>query len=115
MSLIDTHCHIYYDNFKNDFNEVLERAQKNNIKKIICVGVDIESSMESIQLAEKHEMIYASVGYHPHESKEANNNYLDQLELMLNHKKVLALGEIGLDFHYNHSEKETQIKIFKEQ
>ena len=115
MSLIDTHCHIYYDNFKNDFNEVLERAQKNNIKKIICVGVDIESSMESIQLAEKHEMIYASVGYHPHESKEANNNYLDQLELMLNHKKVVALGEIGLDFHYNHSEKETQIKIFKEQ
>ncbi len=48
MSLIDTHCHIYYDNFKNDFNEVLERAQKNNLKKISCVGVDIESSMESI-------------------------------------------------------------------
>ena len=67
MSLIDTHCHIYYDSYKKDINEVLDRAKENNIRKIICVGVDMKSSLESIKLAENHDMIYASVGYHPHE------------------------------------------------
>ena len=75
----------------------------------------MKSSLESIKLAENHDMIYASVGYHPHESKEAGKNYLNELEEMLNHKKVVALGEIGLDFHYNHSNKSIQIKVFKEQ
>jgi len=115
MSLIDTHCHIYYDSYKKDFNEVLDRAKANNIKKIICVGVDLKSSLKSIELAENHDMIHASVGYHPHESKEVGENYLNELEEMLNHKKVVALGEIGLDFHYNHSNKSIQIKVFKEQ
>jgi len=115
MELIDTHCHIYYDKYKNDLDEVIERAIKNNISKIICVGVDFESSMQSIKLAEKYDMIYATAGYHPHESKDANNQYIIELEQLLNHEKVVALGEIGLDFHYNHSNKKTQIKIFNEQ
>ena len=114
MELIDTHSHIYYDKY-TDINDVLDRAKKNNITKIICVGVDIESSMQSIRLAEEHSMIYATAGYHPHESKDTSASYLKELENILQHEKVIALGEIGLDFHYNHSEKKTQIKVFREQ
>ena len=115
MQLIDTHSHIYYDRYKEDFNKVLKRAEDNNLKNIICVGVDIESSEKSILLSEKHKMIYSTAGYHPHESKDANDNYLVKLEQLLKHKKVVAVGEIGLDFFYNHSDKKTQIKIFNEQ
>jgi len=115
MELIDTHSHIYYDKYKDDLEQVLDRALEKNVEKIICVGVDIESSVESLKLAEKHEIIYATAGYHPHESKDASPTYLKELEEILSHKKVVALGEIGLDFHYNHSNKKTQIKIFKEQ
>ena len=115
MQLIDTHSHIYYDKYKEDFDEVLKRAEDNNLKNIICVGVDIESSEKSILLAEKYNMIYSTAGYHPHESKDANENYLEKLEQLLNHEKVVAVGEIGLDFFYNHSDKKTQVKIFNEQ
>ncbi|MDB4859789.1 TatD family hydrolase [Candidatus Marinimicrobia bacterium] len=114
MELIDTHSHIYYDKY-TDINEVLDRARDNNISKIICVGVDIESSYKSITLAEKYDMIYATAGFHPHESKDAKKNYIKELENLLSHKKVVALGEIGLDFFYKHSDKETQINIFEEQ
>ena len=114
MELIDTHCHIYYDKY-HDIDEVVDRAIENNISKMICVGVDIESSNKSIQLAEKYDMIYATAGYHPHESKDTIPNYLNELESLLQHEKVVALGEIGLDFFYNHSDKKTQIKIFEEQ
>lgn len=115
MNLIDTHCHIYYDNFHSDINEVLDRATKNNVSTIICIGVDLESSEKSLKLAEDYDMIYATAGYHPHESKDASNTYLNELEQLLSHEKMVALGEIGLDFHYNHSNKRTQLKIFKEQ
>lgn len=114
MELIDTHSHIYYDKY-TDIEDVLDRAVKNNVSKIICVGVDIESSNKSIALAEKYEMIYATAGYHPHESKDADTIYLKELESLLSHKKVVALGEIGLDFFYEHSDKKTQIRIFEEQ
>ena len=114
MKFIDTHSHIYYDEY-TDIDEVLDRAVKNNISKIICVGVDIESSEKSIKLAEKYDMIYATVGYHPHESKDTDTHYLIELEDLLSHEKVVALGEIGLDFFYKHSDKKTQIKVFEEQ
>tara|TARA_B100000029_G_scaffold462202_1_gene494513 strand:+ start:753 stop:1508 length:756 start_codon:yes stop_codon:yes gene_type:complete len=115
MKLIDTHCHIYYDNFKNDFDEVLKRSKQNSISKLICVGVDIESSKKSINLSEKFSQIFATVGYHPHESKEAPLNYLLEIKNLLKSKKVVAIGEIGLDYYYNHSDKKTQNKIFIEQ
>ncbi len=104
MQLIDTHCHIYYDNYKDKIESVLKRAQDNDVTKIICVGVDIESSEKSIELAEKYDMVYATAGYHPHESKDADTNYLNKLEQLLKHKKVVAVGEIGLDFFLNNSE-----------
>ena len=115
MYFIDTHSHIYYDKYINDIDSVLSNALENNVKKIICVGVDIQSSIKSIKIAEKYKNVYATVGYHPHESKDVNKNYLYELEQLSKHEKVVAIGETGLDYHYNHSQKEIQKKVFLEQ
>ena len=115
MEFIDTHCHIYYDKYQDDINEVISRANNNNVNNIICVGVDIESSKKSLFLSEKYSSVFATVGYHPHESKLALPNYLDKLSDLSKHPKVVAIGEIGLDYYYKHSDKKTQIKTFIEQ
>jgi len=112
---IDSHAHIYYDSFNKDIIDVINRANDLGVQKIICVGVDLKSSEECIELANKFPNIYATVGYHPHESKLAENNYLNILESMTSEEKVVAIGEIGLDFHYNHSDKKVQEKKFLEQ
>ena len=75
MDLIDTHCHIYYDKYIEDIDQVINRAKEHNISNIICVGVDFESSKKSLDLAEKYEMVYATAGYHPHDSKDAKDDY----------------------------------------
>ena len=110
---IDSHSHIYYDTFNNDFIDVINRASNVGVEKIICVGVDLESSEKCIELAAKFSNIYATVGFHPHESKFAKNNYLNVLESMSTHPKVVAIGEIGLDFHYNHSSEKIQKNVIK--
>ena len=115
MEFIDTHCHIYYDKYQNDINDVINRANNNNVKNMICVGVDIESSKKSIALSEQYESIFATVGYHPHEAKVVDSNYLNNMIELLKHPKSVAVGEIGLDYYYEHSDKKTQIKIFREQ
>lgn len=113
--MIDSHCHIYYDTYNEDLPNVIDRANDVGITKLVCVGVDLNSSEKCIELAEKYDNIYATVGFHPHESKLAQDNYLKTLESMANHSKVVAIGEIGLDFHYNHSNSDIQKKVFIEQ
>ena len=115
MEFIDTHCHIYYDKYQNDISDVINRANDKNIKHIICVGVDLESSEKSIILSDQYESVFATVGYHPHESKLAVDNYLDKMLVLLKHPKAVAIGEIGLDYYYKHSDKKTQLKVFREQ
>ena len=112
---IDSHCHIYYDTFNNDINDIINAAHDAGVTKLICVGVDLKSSELCIDLAEKFKNIYATIGYHPHESKLVQTNYLTELESMAKHPKVVAIGEIGLDFNYNHSNSKIQKKIFFEQ
>ena len=115
MKLIDTHSHIYYDKYKNDLPEVINNARNNNVSKIICVGVDIDTSKKSIKIAEKYDMVYATAGYHPHESKETQLDYLKQLKEILSHNKVIAVGEMGLDYFYKISDSKIQRRIFREQ
>ena len=115
MKFIDTHSHIYYDKFNHDFKDVILRAKENNISNIVCVGVDLDSSKKSIEIAEQNDFIYATVGYHPHESKDVTENYLYEIEELIKHPKVVAVGEMGLDFYYNHSDKEIQIDVFEKQ
>ena len=115
MNLIDTHCHIYYDKYNDDIDQVISRSKKHNISNIICVGVDLESSKQSIELAEKYDIVYATAGYHPHDSKDASEYYLNDLKKLAKNPKVVAIGEMGLDYFYNHSDKQIQIHRFEEQ
>ena len=96
--IIDTHCHIYYDKFNNVLEDVIKRAQDADIKKIICVGVDLNSSEKCLNLTEKYSLVYMTAGIHPHEAKKVDPNYIKNLEIYLNHPKNVALGEIGLDY-----------------
>ncbi|MBZ4684049.1 MAG: TatD DNase family protein [Fusobacteriaceae bacterium] len=113
MKLIDTHCHINLDDFKNDFEELLSRIE-DKLEFVINVGYDLKTSEESVNLSNKYGFIYATVGIHPHDSKTYNTLVKERLiELVKNNNKVLAIGEIGLDYYRNYSPKEIQKKFLK--
>ena len=115
MILIDTHTHIYYDDYSGRMDEVIQAAADNGVEKIISVGVDLATSEECIKLSEKYPSVYAACGYHPHEAAKAPRGYLYELEEFYAHTKVVAVGEIGLDYHYNFSEPRDQKKVYLEQ
>ena len=115
MKLIDTHAHIYYDDYSDRMDDVIQAAADNGVEKIISVGVDLATSEECIRLAEKYPSVYATCGYHPHEAVKAPKGYLYELESFYEHPKVVAVGEIGLDYHYHFSEPRDQKKVFREQ
>ena len=113
--LIDTHAHIYYEDYANDLPGVINRAKKNNVNKIICVGTDIKTSQESLNISKLYDNIYCTVAIHPHEAKIARNCYISDLNRMAKNAKVVAIGESGLDYYYNHSSPAIQKKIFIDQ
>ncbi|MDP7095002.1 MAG: TatD family hydrolase [Candidatus Marinimicrobia bacterium] len=115
MELIDTHCHLFYDDLKNDLDIVLNRANELGVNRFICVGTNMEDSRECLGLAETYENIYASVGVHPHDAKDAPEDYLDQIADLITFPKMIALGEIGLDYFRNISEPDIQQNVFREQ
>ncbi|MDI6766581.1 MAG: YchF/TatD family DNA exonuclease [Bacteroidota bacterium] len=112
---IDSHAHLFFKDYHNDLDEVIKRAQDNGVNYIICPGTDLPTSKQSIELAEKYEMVYACVGFHPHDAKKCEGKYLEEIERLSNHPKVVAIGEIGLDYHYNFSSPEKQREIFNQQ
>ncbi len=112
---IDTHCHLCDKEFNSDFNLVLERAFENKVMKIIVPGSDLRSSEKALEAARNYDAIYAACGIHPHDSARSSNEDLRRLEKLAADKKVVAVGEIGLDFHYNFSPKDIQKKTFAEQ
>ena len=113
--LIDTHSHIYWDSYDSDRDEMLKRAIDSGVKYIICPGTDIETSMKAIELAEKYDFVYAAVGFHPHDAIKAEEKELEKIEELSYHPKVVAIGEIGLDFYYNFSPRDKQIEVFRKQ
>ena len=115
MELIDTHCHLFYDDLKNDLDIVLNRANELGVNRFICVGTNMEDSRECLGLAERYENIYASIGVHPHDAKDAPEDYLDQIADLITFPKMIALGEIGLDYFRNISEPDIQKNVFREQ
>lgn len=112
---IDTHSHLFLPNFENDLDEVINRAKENKIDYIIVPATDIASAKKAIELADKFDFIYATVGVHPHDTKDWDPAWLDEIEELTKHKKVIAIGEIGLDYHYDFSPREKQIEAFKAQ
>lgn len=108
--LVDTHCHIHEVDFSLDIAETLENARKAGVEKMICVGTSIDSSARAIVFAEKYANAYASVGVHPHDTKDGYD--LGSLELT---PKVVAVGEVGLDYYYDNSPRDVQIDALKTQ
>ncbi|MFH1336611.1 MAG: TatD family hydrolase [Candidatus Zixiibacteriota bacterium] len=113
--MIDTHAHLDIKQFDQDRDKVIKNAFSSGVEKIINVGCDLKSSRESIRLADKYEQIYAAVGYHPHDAKDLTDHALKEIKALASHKKVVAIGEIGLDFYRNLSPPEDQIKAFENQ
>ncbi len=112
---IDTHSHLFLPNFENDLDEVIERAKLNKVDYIIVPATDIATAKQSLRLADKYDLIYAAVGVHPHDTKDWDTSWLQEIEELSKHPKVVAIGEIGLDYYYDFSPKEKQIEAFKAQ
>ena len=115
MKLFDSHCHLDDERFDADRAETIDRVQAGGVQRCVCVGSDLPSSKRCIALADAYDFIYAAAGVHPHEAKDAPADYLDRLKALLAHPKVVALGEIGLDYYYDLSPRDTQRRVMEEQ
>ena len=111
----DTHAHYDSERYNEDRDELLSSMPNNGIELILNAACDLESSNDSIRLTEKYPFIFTSVGIHPHDAKSMTDNTITELEDLSKHPKVVAIGEIGLDFHYDFSPRDVQRKCFREQ
>ena len=113
--LVDSHCHLDYNDFEEDFEEILQHAKENGVTAMLNAGNNIGELDKQLTLSEKYPFIYTAVGVHPHNAAEYENikaqDFIDQTT----HKKVVAIGECGLDYYYDYAPKDLQIKIFREQ
>ena len=113
--IIDTHTHIYDKQFENDFDDVMKRIE-DELEGIVSIGFDLESSLKSIELANRYSFVNAVIGVHPVDIKKYNDKVEKELErLALTEKKVVAIGEIGLDYHWMEDPKDVQIAGFRKQ
>ena len=112
---VDTHSHLFYPNFKDDLDEVIKRAGEAGVDYIIVPATDLVTAKEVINLTEKYDNIFGAVGIHPHETKEWNSALISKIEALASNEKIVAIGEIGLDYYYDYSPKEKQIEAFKSQ
>src|SRR3990170_432029 len=113
--LVDSHAHLQWRSFDQDREKVITLAKEADVKYVVNIGYDLEGSKKAIALAEKHEGLYATVGIHPHNASELNEKVLDNLRLLSENPKVVAIGEIGLDYYRNLSPKTAQQKAFEAQ
>ncbi len=110
--MIDTHCHINIEEFETDVDQVIKDAFAAGVKPIIVIGIDPASNKRAVELAEQYDGLYATVGIHP---SVADNGGVETLIPYLNHPKVVAIGECGIDLHWRKDNLETQLNVFKEQ
>ncbi len=113
--LIDSHAHLDMGEFEDDLEGVIKRALDNSVEYIVSVGVDLDSSRKAVELSKRFDRIYSAVGIHPHEAESVNADTFDLLKGLTGSKKVVAWGEIGLDYHYDNSPREIQRSVFREQ
>lgn len=112
---IDTHCHLSFE-YYNSIEDVILENRKNKIDKIIISGCSKEEIESSLQYIESYEDVYATIGYHPDQVEQVGLEDIQKLEgLIMEHKKIVGIGEIGLDYHYTKENKEKQIALFKSQ
>ncbi|WP_209125713.1 TatD family hydrolase [Alkalihalobacillus sp. BA299] len=113
--LFDTHVHLNADQFLEDRDEVIKRAQEEGVTHMVVVGFDEKTIHGALEIAEKNENIYAALGWHPVDAIDMTEKHLEWLEQLAQHPKVVALGEMGLDYHWDKSPKEVQKEVFRKQ
>lgn len=112
--MIDTHCHIfneYYDNI----SFIIDKIKQSGVNKIIVNGCDMKSNLEVLELVKKYDIVYGAIGFHPTELESFNEEDLIWLDEHINDDKIVAIGEIGLDYHYDNTDKERELLVFKKQ
>lgn len=115
LRLVDTHCHIYFDSFDHDRSEVLHRMRENGVERVLNIGIDIQSSRECIRLAQSTPEFYAAIGIHPNDSDRWDDSSYAELLSMSKESKVVAIGEIGLDYYRKYTSPDLQKIVFQEQ
>lgn len=112
MKLTDTHCHLYWNKFDEDRENVIQRAIDAGVTRMLVPGTTLETSRQAIELAEKYEQVYAAVGVHPTDAETLNEENINELFHLAEHEKVAAIGEIGLDYYWvKEPEKQSRQKI----
>jgi TatD DNase family protein len=114
LGLIDSHAHIQGKEYSGEAEEVIRRAGEAGVEQIVVVGGagDMSSNTEAVSLAESYPNLYATIGMHPHDAKDVSEEELGKLKKLAAHPKVIAVGETGLDYYYNHSPHEVQRQVF---
>ena len=113
--LIDSHAHLDDLRYDTDRDTVLQRAEAAGIEAMVTIGCDLATSQAAVALAQAHPQIFATIGVHPHEAKEIKDGWYEAFQSLARQPKVVAYGEIGLDYHYDHSPREVQRERFREQ
>jgi len=114
-ALADTHAHLYFDDYKNDFSEVLARAWETGLNRILLPAVDIESSHRVIELSENYPQVYCAIGVHPNSAQDWEGSEIEILDQLAKHPKVKAIGEIGMDYYRDQTPREIQQIAFTAQ
>ena len=112
---IDTHTHLDFESYNEDREKVIQRALANNVAAIITIGTDVKSSLEAVSIAENYAPVFAAVGIHPTDCAETGEKDLNTIAELATHEKVVAIGEVGLDYYHMRAEKSQQKEIFKAQ
>jgi TatD DNase family protein len=117
MNLIDSHAHVDVSDFDADRDAMLDRARAAGVGTLLAIGngPEVEKLGAAVPYAEMHDWIYASVGIHPHEARHATDAHYAELERLARNPRVIAWGEIGLDYHYDHSPRDVQARVFRHQ
>ena len=117
MDLVDSHAHVDVSDFDADRDAMLARAQSAGVGTILAIGngPEIEKLGSAVAYAEQHDWIYAAAGIHPHEARHATEAHYDELDRLVRHPRFIAWGEIGLDYHYDHSPRDVQVRVFRHQ
>ncbi len=112
---IDSHCHLFYEDFAHDLDAVINRALESNVTSFIVPATNPDTAEQAIAIAEQYQSVFAAVGYHPLDLKTFSDDGMSRIEEMIGHKKVVAVGEIGIDYFYDTSPREYQQEIFSRQ
>lgn len=115
VELIDTHCHLNFHKYDEDRDAVLQRAKDAGVNRVIIPAIDLESCQEALDLSEQYDGIYVAVGIHPNSTIGFDDRTFNQVHEWASHEKVISIGEIGLDYHWDKSPKDVQRKAFERQ